>query len=120
MRALHHIALRTRDIAKLRAFYIDIVGLTLLEVREAGSVWLQSDAIVLMLEQAGAEEPLVPEGSQEFIGFAVTQAEREAAPVQLLAAGVTVEHTTASTVYFRDPDGRRIGFSCYPFAHLSK
>jgi hypothetical protein len=35
---------------------------------------------------------------------------------RLVAAGVTISHESAYTVYVRDPFGARLGFSHYPDA----
>lgn len=112
--AVHHIALRTGDLARLERFY---TALFALEVgrRAPGSVWLAlGHGAVLMLEAAGPDEPAVPTGSMEFFSLAIdhdalADFERRAGEM-----GVAVEHRTARTLYLRDPDGRRVGVSSHP------
>lgn len=110
----HHLALRTRDVAGLAAFYRDVFGLSALRETPGVSVWLDLDGAVLMIERAGPGEPGVPAGSMEFVAFAVTAAQREALDARWRAEGRAVEHRTEHTVYLRDPDGRRVGVSSYP------
>ncbi len=111
---LHHLALRTLDLPRLERFYAVVLGLT--ELRRTGerSVWLDAAGTVLMLEQREFNEPAVPGGTLELVAFAITPAEAPALLARLAAAQVTIEARTPSTVYFRDPDGRRVGLSAYP------
>jgi glyoxylase I family protein len=102
---IHHVALRTHDLPRLEAFYAGVLGLRLLRRDDArGSVWLDADGAVLMLERATADEPAVPAGTRELVAFAVDDKEP-------WRAHVTVEAETAHTLYFRDPDGRRVAVS---------
>jgi len=110
---IHHIALRTRDLSRLQAFYVDALGLAVARHSDAG-VWLQAGDAVLMLERADAAEPGVPAGSLELLAFAVEPGELPAFERRLAARGVAVEARTSFTLYFRDPDGRRVGVSHYP------
>ncbi|HEU4537251.1 MAG TPA: VOC family protein, partial [Polyangiaceae bacterium] len=80
------------------------------------SVWLGVGPVVLMIELAAPDEPLAPAGSLDLVAFAIAPGEREAWRGRLEAAGAPVEAETAHTLYFRDPDGRRVGVSSYPFA----
>jgi glyoxylase I family protein len=111
---IHHVALRTQDAARAERFYASVLGL---EVRrrdaDRGSVWLRAGDAVVMIERAEAGEPLPPAGSMDLVAFAVD--DREAWRARLAAAGVAIEAETANTLYFRDPDGRRVGVSVYAF-----
>jgi catechol 2,3-dioxygenase-like lactoylglutathione lyase family enzyme len=105
---IHHVALRTRDLPRLERFYRDVLGFRVMRRDDArGSVWLDADGAVLMLERAGPGEPAVPAGTLELLAFAVDDKEP-------WRARVAVEAETAHTLYFRDPDGRRLGVSTYP------
>jgi catechol 2,3-dioxygenase-like lactoylglutathione lyase family enzyme len=111
---LHHLALRTPDVDALCAFYQHVFGLV--EVRcQPHSVWLQMGDAMLMIEQADAGEPGIPAGSLEFFALAVDPEAGAAVEARLTALGVPIEGRTASTRYFRDPDGRRVGVSSYVF-----
>jgi catechol 2,3-dioxygenase-like lactoylglutathione lyase family enzyme len=112
---LHHVALRTSDVERLERFYGGVLGLPVVR-RDAsrGSVWLRLGGAVLMLERAEASEPGVAAGNNELLALAVD--DREAWRAWLAGAGVRVEAETAHTLYFRDPDGRRLAVSSYPLA----
>jgi catechol 2,3-dioxygenase-like lactoylglutathione lyase family enzyme len=106
---IHHVALRTTDLPRLERYYVEGLGFTVLSRHEArGSVWLDAGGAVLMLERAEPGEPLVAAGSRELLAFAVDDKEP-------WRARVAVEAETRHTLYFRDPDGRRLAVSSYPF-----
>lgn len=119
---IHHLALRTDNVEKISLFYQQIFGLSehkrsLDEAQALRSIWLLSEQVVLMIERREAGEPAVDSRTMEFLAFAVsptefsswlTQAELRGSPV--------IEARTANTLYFRDPDGRRVGISKYEFA----
>ncbi|MCA9540797.1 MAG: VOC family protein [Myxococcales bacterium] len=111
---LHHLALRTAAPEPLAAFYADVFGLSRVREQAGYSIWLGLDDAVLMIERAAPDEPLVPAGSLEFCAFAVDEAGRAAVEARLADHGCAVEARTAYTLYFRDPDGRRVGVSTYP------
>ena len=106
---IHHVALRTGDVARLERFYAGQLGLQVLRRDDArGVVWLDAGGTVIMLEPAGSGEPGVPPGTMELVAFAVDDKEA-------WRAKLTVEAETAHTLYFRDPDGRRVAVSDYRF-----
>ncbi len=113
---IHHIALRTRDVARLEAFYTGVIGVPLGSRRGERAAWLDAAGVVVMIEQAAEGEPGVPAATMELLAFAMDAREMGALHHRLEAAGVAVESRTAHTVYFRDPDGRRVGVSDYAFA----
>ena len=112
---IHHIALRTRDVAALTLFYRSLFALTAVREQPEYSVWLSLETAVLMIEQRAEGEPDVARGSMDLIAFAVTREGRERVRETLREMGVSVEGETAYTTYFRDPDGRRVGVSTYVF-----
>ncbi|HEX3771096.1 MAG TPA: VOC family protein [Polyangiaceae bacterium] len=117
---VHHLALRSRDPARLARFYGDLLGLAVARRDEArGSVWLRAGAVVLMIERAPASEPAPDPGSQELLAFGLDPASDrpglDAWRARLDAAGVGVEAETAFTIYFRDPEGRKVALSVYDF-----
>ena len=104
---IHHIALRTTDLPRLERFYRDVLAFAVLCRDDArGSVWLEAGRAVLMLERAEPGEPAIPAGSGELVAFAVDDKEP-------WRSRVAVEAETAHTLYFRDPDGRRLAVSSY-------
>jgi catechol 2,3-dioxygenase-like lactoylglutathione lyase family enzyme len=107
---IHHVAMRTRDVARLERFYVDVLGLSVMRRDDArGSVWLDADGAVLMIERAEATEPGVATGTKELIAFGVEDKEAWRPRLAL------VEAETKHTLYFRDPDGRRLAVSDYAF-----
>jgi glyoxylase I family protein len=118
--ALHHLALRTHDLPRLERFYADVLGLRVSRRDPArGSLWLAAGAVVVMLEQAAAAELGPAEGSLDLVAFAVDPAsprpDLEAWRAHLAQAGIPIEAETPFTLYFRDPDGRRLAVSTYAF-----
>jgi glyoxylase I family protein len=117
---LHHLALRSREPAALARFYGELLGLAVARRDEArGSVWLRAGAVVLMIERAAASEPAPEPASHELVAFGVDGAsdrpDLDAWRARLDAAGVRVEAETAFTIYFRDPEGRKVALSVYDF-----
>jgi catechol 2,3-dioxygenase-like lactoylglutathione lyase family enzyme len=107
---IHHVAFRTNDLSRLEQFYRDVLGFTVIRRDDArGSVWLDAGGAVLMLERAEPGEPPIAPESRELLAFAVDDQEP-------WRARVTLEAETAHTLYFRDPDGRRLAVSSYPLA----
>jgi hypothetical protein len=66
-----------------------------------------------MLEQAEDGEPEILQASKELVAFGIEAPDVERWRRVLDANGIPVEGETAFTLYFRDPDGRRIGLSHY-------
>ncbi|MFO0647097.1 MAG: VOC family protein [Polyangiales bacterium] len=114
---LHHVALRTRDVAALTHFYRSLLGLTIVREQAGYSVWLSLGDAVLMIERRADGEPEIPAGSMELTAFSVTSEGRDRVREWLRARGVAIESETAFTTYFRDPDGRRVGVSTYALPH---
>jgi catechol 2,3-dioxygenase-like lactoylglutathione lyase family enzyme len=109
---IHHLALRTRDVARLESFYVRVCDFKIRQRDAArGSVWLDLRSAVLMIEPAEPGEPPIPAGTKELTAFAVDDVEiwRK----RLAALGIDIEAETQHTLYFRDPDGRRIAVSNY-------
>jgi catechol 2,3-dioxygenase-like lactoylglutathione lyase family enzyme len=103
------------DPERSAAFYGGVLGLPVLRRNLTAegalrSVWLRAGQSILMLERtlAGAG-PL--EGSGHLVAFDV---ENLAAWERRLGdAGIALDGRTAFTLYFRDPDGHRVGLSTY-------
>jgi catechol 2,3-dioxygenase-like lactoylglutathione lyase family enzyme len=109
---VHHLAFRTDDVERLAAFYTSVLGLAVRR-RGDGRIWLAAGETILMLERREPSEPAVPAGSMELVAFAKAPAELPPFERHLAAVGVAIEARTAFTLYFRDPDGRRMAVSCY-------
>jgi catechol 2,3-dioxygenase-like lactoylglutathione lyase family enzyme len=111
---LHHLALRTADLERAERFYVGLLGLRVLRRDEGRSVWLDAAGTILMLERRDTAEPEVDRASKELVCFAIDADEGPTLVARLEAAGIAREDGTPYTMYFRDPDGRRIGASSYP------
>jgi catechol 2,3-dioxygenase-like lactoylglutathione lyase family enzyme len=117
---IHHVALRTIDPERLRAFYVDVISLRERQrhLRDDGtlrSIWLGAGDAVLMLEAAEPGEPSIVAGSMEMFAFAVSASERAAFRSRCVASGIAIEAETRFTTYVRDPDGRRVACSEFAF-----
>lgn len=114
---LHHVAIQVRDLERARAFYVDVLGLP--EVRrQAHSIWVDAEGTVLMLELCSGQEAAdlwkSDRAGLHLLSFAMPSTERARWRGALEAAGHPLEGETDFTLYFRDPDGTRIGISSYP------
>lgn len=112
---LHHLALRTRDVDRLVAFYRDVLQLPLWPRQAGNGVWLTLDGAVVMIERADDGEPVVSPATRELLALEAPGGDLPRARAHLAKHGVTIEAETAHTLYFRDPDGRRVALSSYPF-----
>jgi catechol 2,3-dioxygenase-like lactoylglutathione lyase family enzyme len=110
---VHHLAFRTRDLTRLERFYTDALGLSIARRDGDRSVWLRAGGTTLMLELAEDGEPGLAAASKELVAFGIESTDVERWRRVLEANGIAVEGETAFTLYFRDPDGRRIGLSHY-------
>ena len=110
MLRVHHLALRARDPEALAAFYRDVIGLPLAE-RQGNGIWLRAGDIVLMIERAAPDEPSPDPASLELLAFTRRDLALEGIRAHLLAQSVMVEAETLHTLYFRDPEGRRVALS---------
>lgn len=121
-RALHHVALGARDVARVAAFYVDFLGLVeqtrhFYPDGQLRSIWLDMCATVLMVEHTEWTTTPAPAGVRPgffLLAFQVDgpQARREL-EARLVAAGHPIEAQTAFTTYFRDPEGNRVALSHY-------
>ena len=112
---LHHAALRAQDIEATVSFYVAILGVEVVRSEAPRSVWLGlSEDSVLMIEAREAGEPAVPVGSLELLAFHIDPQRKKVVRELAIERG-WFDGETAHTVYVRDPDGRRVGLSTYPF-----
>ncbi|MBI5506974.1 MAG: VOC family protein [Deltaproteobacteria bacterium] len=111
---VHHVALRTDDVAALAAFYSEVFGLEIVRDSNTTSIWLSiGEGSVLMIEKRDPSEPAICAGSMEMFALAATP-ERKAAIRARAERRGCLDGETEHTVYLRDPDGRRVGASSYP------
>ena len=112
---LHHLALRTRHVDQLVAFYRDALGLRLWPAQVGNGVWLALGDAVLMIELAEPGEPCPAPGGRDLLAVSAAPSDLATTRARLATLGVSVEAETAHTLYFRDPDGRRVALSDFTF-----
>ena len=113
---VHHVALRVEDVERSLAFYGGLLGLRerrrFEENGRLRSAWLDASGFVLMLERRlrgdGAHG-----GSGHLLAFSVH--DLGAWESRFSAAGLPILDRTPHTLYFRDPDGHRVGLSDFAF-----
>jgi glyoxylase I family protein len=115
---IHHLAFRTHNIERLERFYRDVVGLALLK-KDSKSTWLRlgfgtGNTGILMLESRSQTEPEIPPQAMDLTCFAIAPEKAEEIRARLSKFNVPIEGSTPHSLYFRDPDGRRLGVSSYP------
>lgn len=127
MLAFHHLAVQCADLAGCERFYREVLGLEVLcrwplagSEGEDRSVWLSlgegQGFIALERARAPAERGAFRDGRAglHLIALRIAPAERAVWEERLKEAGVPVVHRTRFTLYFRDPEGNRIGLSHHP------
>ena len=121
--AVHHIAIKVRDLARAERFFAHTLGLAILrrwpasDGSGARSLWLDLGAgAFLALERSSNEgEPLAAEGpGLHLLALRIERAERQRWIDRLASAGVALYRQTAFTIYCKDPEGNRIGLSHWP------
>lgn len=131
---LHHFAWRCRDAEETRHFYEDILGLPLAHVIKADNVPSTGERfpyihIFFRLEDGsyiaffdlgdGKGDPLAPDMPRWVVHFAMEvdgEADLMAMKERLEKAGVDVigvtDHGFIHSIYFFDPNGLRLEFTC--------
>ncbi|MBX2812018.1 MAG: VOC family protein [Myxococcales bacterium] len=123
IRAVHHIALKSKQPAELAQFYKDILGLqeTTRHTDPNGlrSVWLQLENAILMIERSvtDREAPVIlfddPPGLH-MLAYSITPHERPNWKTWLVSHGCPIRRETAYTLYCADPEGHLFGLSHWP------
>jgi len=134
---VHHLAIKVRDLGVAERFYVGVLGLRVTRRWPAAggagerSIWLDlgdensaggGDAPFLALEtltdaKAAADDPTVsgPERpGHHLVAFRIRREQRAEWEARLAAAGAVVSHRSDYTLYFRDPEGNRLGLSHHP------
>jgi glyoxylase I family protein len=122
--ATHHLALRVRDLESMASWYQEVLGLPLLqrwpdEFGDDRSVWLGlGEGAFLALERAEHGDPHPSatglEPGWSVLALRIEPEERETWRTRLENNSVPVEGSTKWTLYFRDPEGNRLGLSHHP------
>ena len=122
----HHVAVQVHDVAKVAAFYIELLELPELQRfhRDDGSlrsVWVGTSNQepfahgFIAIEGAG---PSTPEGALGYsmVALRIEASQRKAIVDELTRRGLKLERETAWTMYLRDPEGNLVGLSHHPDA----
>jgi catechol 2,3-dioxygenase-like lactoylglutathione lyase family enzyme len=114
IRAIDYTVIFVRDMAAMRRFYEDILGLAL--QRELSPNWLEyqlgGNTLALAKPSLTASDAPTPRGSASLqLAFKVSAADVDACADELLRRGITLvspptDHAFGHrTLFFRDPDG---------------
>lgn len=119
---IHHLAVRTSDLAAAERFYVDVLGLSVLErfAHADGtprSVWVSLDGAFLALESTQAMQRREDDDpGWHCIALRIERGDRERWRERLAEAGHPVERESDYTLYARDPSGALIALSHHPEA----
>ncbi len=114
IRAIDYTVIFVRDMAAMRRFYQDVLGLSL--QRELSPNWLEyqlgGNTLALARPSLTASDAPTPTGSAALqLAFKVSAADVDACADELVAQGVTLVSPPTDrafghrTLFFRDPDG---------------
>ena len=128
----HHVAVQVHDVAKVAAFYVELLQLPELQRfhRDDGSlrsIWVGTSnqagpangpSTVLGTGFIAIEgiRPQTPEGALGYsmVALRIDATQRKAITLELGRRGVTIERETGWTLYVRDPEGNMVGLSHHP------
>lgn len=120
--AVHHLALKVRDLGAAERFFVDVLGLPVRtrhddEHGEARAVWLALGAgAFLALERATEPGPTRDPAAAGWhsVALGIDVADRETWRTRLSAHGHPITKETAYTLYVRGPEGAEIALSHHP------
>jgi len=109
--ALHHSALKTRNVKACALFYAQVLGLVEIKRNHQKdgrlrSVWFDLNGVILMIEEGKTGWHLA--------ALSMNKKDRKGWRTKLTAAGVKIDSETEHTLYFTDPEGNRLALSHYP------
>jgi catechol 2,3-dioxygenase-like lactoylglutathione lyase family enzyme len=111
---IHHLAFRSHQLNSTIAFYRDVLGLKSIKTTPGYSIWFELGESILMIERAAPEEPAAALSGERLLALQVTPAELDSLTGRLIKHGYPELSRSEYTRYFRDPEGRKLGFSTYP------
>ena len=121
--AVHHIAIKVRDLARAEHFFVQTLGLAVLrrwpapEGSGERSLWLDlgAGAFLALERSSNQREPLAADApGLHLLALRIERAERQAWIERLANAACRSMQQTAFTIYCKDPEGNRIGLSHWP------
>lgn len=109
---IHHIALKVENVARVAAFYHDVLDLEEImrhhhDDGSLRSIWLKISDTILMIED-GTSQP-----HWHVVAFGIEESQREIWRKKLASSGVVIENESAYSLYFKDPEGNRVCLSHY-------
>ena len=119
----HHVAVQVKDVARVAAFYVEVLGLPELKRfrRDDGSlrsIWVGASVndpahAFIAVEQLDSQSA---EGALGFsmVALRIDASQRAAIVEELEKRGVKIEKLTGWTLYVRDPEGNLVGLSHHP------
>ena len=124
---LHHAAVVVSDLARAEAFYVGVLGLTVLtrHADDAGrqrSIWLDlGGGAFLAVERSGVKGPARDDRAPGWhcLVLGIAPGDRAGWYERFLQEGVTVVRESEYTLYVRDPDGNILGLSHYPHPQVN-
>lgn len=122
----HHVALQVHDVAKVAAFYVEVLGLPELaryqfDDGSLRSIWVgahwkaqKGDPFIAIEHQ----RPTTPAGALGYsmVALRIEASRRKLIADALVSRGVAIEKETGWTMYVRDPEGNLVGLSHHPDA----
>ncbi|MDO8519753.1 MAG: VOC family protein [Deltaproteobacteria bacterium] len=114
----HHLALKVGNLQKMGNFYGRFLGLSMQDRKydEKGrlrSIWLKAGNLILMLEKGKGS--LRSGRGWYLFALSIQARKKEFWRKKLRLKKVKIEHESAHSLYFRDPEGNRLALSHYPF-----
>ncbi len=118
---IHHLAVRTSELGAAERFYVDVLGLPVIERfanadGSARSVWvaLSEDAFLALEKTPEGRRRRDDEPGWHCVALRIDRGDRERWRARLESAGHPIERESDYTLYVRDPDGALVGLSHYP------
>ena len=111
---IHHIAILTPNVEKMAAFYMALLDAPKVQEHHdaAGlrAMWLQMGTALLMIERSEIQE-----SGRHVLMFQAEAGSYAQLNMRLKALQAGPTDRSTFSIYGRDPDGHRIGFSAYPY-----
>ena len=122
--SVHHLAVIVRDLARAEAFYVDILGLGVLqrfydEANQQRSLWVALGAgAFLAIERASSDgHRSDTDVGWHCVALTIPADQRTSWRQHLRVRGVSVFRESAYTLYIRDPENNIVALSHYPIAY---
>jgi len=106
---IDHIVLHVDDVARARAFYVDVLGMTVYR-EDDRQVFLHAGPQGVALFRKPGERAMTAGGDLNHLALRVTSGTYESLKADLEKHGVTVHGRPGEDrcIYFEDPDGHRL------------